>query len=213
MKILLVRKLGRNSMTLKLNISLRPFDLLCTSAEKLGFSSFDCFFLFFSLNCFNLHSSERFANGPGAWKWRRMKRLHGFNPSGPEMLKVKLDIKCDYLVLDTWFSQILFWHSYIKGQDAEKQRENNIAEQDLRRSLKSYWPKKCLFRNGNFLLPPGKGSRRGCRYIFGQTQLRTPSDPDLKWSHLNYKVQGKPMTYSCSEVDLQTPPCPSWGLF
>lgn len=37
MKILLVRKLGRNSMTLKLNISLRPFDLLCTSAEKLGF--------------------------------------------------------------------------------------------------------------------------------------------------------------------------------
>lgn len=37
MKILLVRKLGRNSMTLKLNISLRPFDLLCTSAEKLSF--------------------------------------------------------------------------------------------------------------------------------------------------------------------------------
>lgn len=213
MKILLVRKLGRNNMTLKLNISLRPFDLLCMSDEKLGFSSFECFFLSFSLNCFNLHISERFANGSGAWKWRRMKRLHRFNPSEPEMLKVKLDIKCDYSVLDMWFSQILFWHSCIEGQDAGKRRENNIAEQDLRRSLKSCWPKKCLFRNGNFLLSPRKGSWRGCRYIFGQTQLRTPWDPDLKRSHLTCKVQGKPMTCSCSEVDLQTPPCLSWGLF
>lgn len=126
MKILLVRKLGRNSMTLKLNISLRPFDLLCTSAEKLGFSSFDCFFLFFSLNWFNLHSSEKITDGPGAWKWCKMKRLHGFSPSGPEMSKVKLGIKWDYPVLDMWFSQILFWHPYIKGQDAEDQREKEL---------------------------------------------------------------------------------------
>lgn len=39
------------------------------------------------------------------------------------------------------------------------ERKNNIAEQDLRKSLKSYWPKKHPFRSGNFLLPPGKASR------------------------------------------------------
>lgn len=88
-----------------------------------------------------------------------MKRLHGFSSSGPEMSKVKLGIKCDYPALDMWFSQILFWHPCINRQDAEEQKENNIAEQYLGRSLKSCWPRKHLFRNGNFLLPPGKASR------------------------------------------------------
>lgn len=67
MKILLVRKLGRNSLSPKLNISLRPFDLLCTSAEKLGFFLLLTAFTYFSsLNCFNLHSSEKITHGPGA---------------------------------------------------------------------------------------------------------------------------------------------------
>lgn len=53
-----------------------------------------------------------------------------------------------------------------------RERENNIAEQNLRRSLKSGWPKKRLFRNGNSLLPPGKAGwgQGGC--TFGQPQLK-----------------------------------------
>lgn len=158
MKILLVRKLGRNSMTLKLNISLRPFDLPCMSAQKLGFSSFDCFFLFFSLNCFNLYSSEKFTNGPGAQRLCKMKGLHRFCPSGPELSKVKLCIKCDYPILDMWFSQILFWHPCIKGQDTVKQTGNNIAKQGWRRRFKGCWLKKCLSRDSCWLLPPGRDS-------------------------------------------------------
>lgn len=158
MKILLVRKLGRNSMTLKLNISLRPFDLPCMSAQKLGFSSFDCFFLFFSLNCFNLYSSEKFTNGPGAQRLCKMKGLHRFCPSGPELSKVKLCIKCDYPILDMWFSRILFWHPCIKGQDTVKQTGNNIAKQGWRRRFKGCWLKKCLSRDSCWLLPPGRDS-------------------------------------------------------
>lgn len=183
MKILLVRKLGRNSMTLKLNISLRPFDLLCMSAQKLGFSSFDCFFLFFSLNCFNLHSSEKFTNGPGAWRPCKMKGLHRFHPSSPELSKVKLCIKCYYPILDMWFSQILFWHPCIKGQDTVKQTGNNIAKQGWRRSFKGCWLKKCLSRDSCWLAELAMGM-----HSFGLLQSRAPSDLDLDWSWLACEV-------------------------
>lgn len=185
MKILLVGKLGRNSMTLKLNISLRPFDLLCMSAQKLGFSSFDCFFLFFSLNCFNLHNSEKITNGPGAWKLCRMKRLHRFCPGGPELSRVKLCIKCDYPVLDMWFSQKHFWHPCIKRHDAAKQSEreriillSRVGEDALRAAgPRSAFPGTKV----GFCLPTELATRCTCvvNHSWGHPQTLVWSDPCL----------------------------------
>lgn len=147
MKILLVRKLGRNSLSLKLNISLRPSDLLCTSAEKLGFFLLlTAFSWFSSLNCFNLHNSEKFTHGPNARKWCKRKRLHGLS------LGLKLSWVFN-VIIPCWICSFpkYFWgKKNIKEWDAEKWGEREyIAEQEMRRSLKSCW----FCSEGNLALP------------------------------------------------------------
>lgn len=78
------------------------------------------------------------------------------------------------------FPKYFFGILISKGRTLRSgERETNIAEQDLRKSLKSCWPKKRFFWDGNILLPPGKASHGG-GYIFAQPQLRAPSDADLK---------------------------------
>lgn len=163
MKILLVRKLGRNSMTLKLNISLRPFDLLCPSAEKLGFSSLDCFFLFshwIVLTYIALKNSLMDQVPENGAKWKGYMDLA---PVGLRCPRLSWALNVIILYWICGFPKYFFGILISKGRMLRSgERENNIAEQDLRRSLKGCWPKKRLFRNGNFFLPPGKArGKRG----------------------------------------------------
>lgn len=120
MKILLVRKLGRNSLSPKLNISLRPFDLLCTSAEKLGFFPLlSAFFLLFLIEFVLTYKALKNSLVAQVPQGCERKRLHGFNPG----LKLNWALN---VIISCWIHSFpkYFWKKTKSGMLRGGERRN-----------------------------------------------------------------------------------------